>query len=95
MSGEKKNAVTQKESVPDVFPIEADPVAAEPEIGLPAPENAVVAEESLLQEAKPDLVLVKFIAPYKNYSPDDVSGFDEKTALMLLSKHYVVEYRKE
>lgn len=95
MSGEKKNVATQKEPVPDVIPVEADPVAAEPGIGTPAPENADVADESLLQEAKPDLVLVKFIAPYKNYSPDDVSGFDEKTAQMLLSKHYAVEYRKE
>ncbi len=95
MSGEKKNAATQKESVPDVIPVETDPVAAEPEFGLPAPENSAVAEELLLQEAKPASVLVKFIAPYKNYSPDDVSGFDEKTAQMLLSKHYAVEYRKE
>lgn len=95
MSDEKKNAATQKESVPDVITVETDPVAAEPEIGLPAPENAAAAEELLMQEAKPDLVLVKFIAPYKNYSPNDVSGFDEKTAQMLLSKHYAVEYRKK
>lgn len=95
MSDAQKKSAPQEEPVPDIVPAEIAQVTEEQIPDTQSSDASDHDSEPPIPEEKPALILVKFIAPYKIYSPDDISGFDTDTAQQLISKRYAVEYQKE
>lgn len=54
-----------------------------------------MADPKKTETVKVERVLVKFIAPYKNYVPGDICGFDEATSVQLFEKKLAVKYQEE
>ena len=54
-----------------------------------------MADPKKAETAKVELVLVKFIAPYKNYVSGDICGFDKATSVQLFEKKLAVAYQEE